>query len=303
MVINGCVKGRRYILNKTMAYIVIALFGFILLSSTILAVAPNVFGQIPTQQYIQRLESEGKQNCEIFQINEFFYKPIRINMVHETVTDTEVSVKSGDPESEVFWEGSKQTFQLVTDSTDRYDVTVILDYEIKHDAPRQIFYQIYALDNQLMMEGNWVHEGFTFCKVFSFFAGEQPYVPTFDDIQEQNNKFNTEFRQESSLSLTTIQNGLITISVVVLIMGIFQGVTFFFIIISLKSMGRIGKKPVKKLDDMIGLVRTVSENLKLVSDRLLQSNTHAQKDIVEQVNRVLKDLSIVVMGLRGELEE
>lgn len=286
-----------------MAYLVVALFGFILLSSTILAVAPNVFGQIPTQQYIQRMEAEGKSNCEIMQINEFFYKPIRINLVHERVADHQVSIKSSDPASEVFWEGSFQTFQMVTESTDRFDVEVLLDYEVKHEEPRQVYYQIYALNNELMMEGNWNHEGFTFCKVFSFFANEQPYVPTFDDIQEQNNKFNSDFRKEVASSNTTIQNGMITVSIVVLIVGILVGLVFFLIIVSLKSMGRIGAKPVKKLDEMIGLVRTVAENLKLVSDHLIRTNANTKVEVVHEINKVLADLSIVVTGLKGDLEK
>jgi len=289
-------------MNKFMLYLIIGFIAFIMLSSTVITfLLPKADAQIPTQQYVQKLEAEGKNNCEVFQINEFFYKPIRINMVHDRVKDHQVSIRSTDPESEVFWEGSFQTFQMVTSSTDRFDIEVILDYEIKHKEPRQIYYQIYAMDNILMMEGNWVHEGFTFCKVFSFFAGEQPYIPTFDDIQEQNNKFNADFRKEVALSNTSMQNGMITVSIVVLIVGIFVGLVFFLIIVSLKSMGRIGKKPVKKLDEMIGLVRSVTENLKLVSDHLLRTNANTKTEIVGEINHVLKDLSIVVTGLRGDL--
>ena len=288
-------------MNKFMVYLIVFFIGFIMLSSTIVAFLPKADAQIPTQQYVQRLEQEGKNNCEVFQINEFFYKPIRINMVHDRVKDHNVSIRSSDPASEVFWEGSFQTFQMVTDSTDRFDVEVILDYEQKHEEPRQIYYQIYAQDNVLMMEGNWSHEGFTFCKVFSFFANEQPYVPTFDDIQEQNNKFNADFRKEVASSNTSMQNGMITVSVVVLIVGIFTGLVFFLIIVSLKSMGRIGQKPVKKLDEMIGLVRSVSENLKLVSDHLLRTNANVKTEIVGEINNVLHDLSIVVSGLQRDL--
>jgi len=275
------------------------MFAFILLSSTILI----AFGQVPTQQYIKKLENEGKFNCEIWQINEFFYKPIRINMVHEPVLDTSVSVQSGDPESDVFWEGSKQTFQLVTDSPDRFDIEIILDYEVKHEDPRQVFYQIYAQDNVLMMEGNWVHEGFTFCKVISFSTQDPPHILTSDEIQEENNKFNADFRKEVAESNTSVHNALLLIAIVVLLIGIFVGLVFFIIIVSLKSMGKIGQKPVKKLLEMIELIRTVSENLKMVSDHLITTDSRTKNQVVTEVNRSLRDVQIVLYGAKEAIEE
>lgn len=290
-------------MNKKIVYIIVVFFAFILLSSTIVTLIPKASAQQPTQQIIQRLENEGKNNCEVWQINEFFYKPIRINLVHEPVSNHGVKVKSTDPASEVFWEGSKQTFQLVTDSTDRHTVEIVLDYEVRHENPRQVFYQVYAMDNTLMMEGNWVHEGFTFCKVIEFWAVAPPHILTAEEIQQENNKFNADFRKETASSNTSLQNAMIVVAIVVLVIGTITGLIFFIIIVSLKSMGRIQKKPIKKLEEMISLVRVVSDNLKLVSDHLLKTDQNAKRDLIAKVNNSLADLSIVISGLQRQVEE
>ncbi len=287
-------------MNKLLIYAVVGFIAFIMLSSTIMAFA---YAQVPTQQYVQRLEAEGKMNCEVSQFNEFFYKPIRINMVHDRVIDHSVSIQSKDPESVVHWEGSFQTFQLVTDSPDRFDVEIILDYEDKTDKPRQVWYQIYGLDNVLMAEGNYVHEGFTFCKVFSFTTTDPPHILTSEEIQEENNAFNSQFRKEVALSNTSVQNALLLIGVVQLVVGTIVGLVFFVIIVSLKSMGKIGNKPVKKLNDMIENVRTTNDNLKLVSDHLIMTDTRAKDEITNELKKSMADASIVMYGARKIIEE
>lgn len=285
-------------MNRYLVYFIVIFFAFIMLSSTIMA-----FAQIPTQQMVQRLEAEGKPNCEISQFNEFFYKPIRINMVHDRVIDHSVSIQSKDPESVVHWEGSFQTFQLVTDSPDRFDVEIILDYEEKHEEPRQVWYQIYGLDNVLMAEGNYVHEGFTFCKVFSFTTTDPPHILTSEEIQAENNAFNSDFRKEVALSNTSVQNALLLIGIVTLVVGTVVGLIFFVIIVSLRSMGKIGNKPVKKLNDMIENVRTTNDNLKLVADHLIATDTRAKDEITSELRKSMADASIVMYGAKKIIED
>ncbi len=287
-------------MNKITVYIVVIFIAFIMLSSTIMAFA---YGQVPTQQYVQRLESEGKMNCEVHQFNEFFYKPIRINMVHDRVVDHSVSIQSKDPESVVHWEGSFQTFQMVTDSPDRFDVEIILDYEDKHENPRQVYYQIYGLDNVLMHEGNYVHEGFTFCLVYSFTTTDPPHILTSEEIQQENNAFNSEFRQEVAFSNTSVQNALLLIGIVVLVIGIVVGLVFFVIIVSMRSMGKIGNKPVKKLNDMIENVRTTNDNLKLVSDHMIMTDTRIKDEILNEIKKSMSDASIVMYGAKEIIKD
>jgi len=128
---------------------------------------PQVWAQQSTRKMLQQLQAEGRSNCEVWQINDFLYKPVRINIVHQPVDNHIVSIKS-EGGGEAFWDGSRESFQLVARDTDRYTAEIVLDYELKHEEPRQVFYQVFAEGRNLVMEGNWVHEGFTFCKIIDF---------------------------------------------------------------------------------------------------------------------------------------
>jgi len=158
-------------------------------------------------------------------------------------TRVSISTEGG---GEAFWDGSKETFQLVAKDTDRYKAEIVLDYEFKHDEPRQVFYQVFAQDRILVMEGNWVHEGFTFCKIIDFFIEEAPTELTPQEIVEINNQFNSEFRKEVAKQNTTVQTALLIVGITIVVIGILSTTYFIIIIISQRSMARISKKPAKK---------------------------------------------------------
>ncbi len=170
--------------------------------------------QQQTRRMLEILKQEGKENCEVFQINDFLYKPVRINLVHEPVTTHQVSITT-EGGGEVFWDGSPETFQMVARDTDRYTAEIILDYDIKHEEPRQVYYQIISADRVLTMEGNWVHEGFTFCKIIDFFTDKAPTELTEEEIIDINNKFNADFRREQASTNTTIETGILVPTVII----------------------------------------------------------------------------------------
>ena len=258
--------------------------------------------QRSTRQMLQELERQGITNCEIWQINEFLYKPVRIVMIHERVDTHEVKITSEDPASEVNWVGSKEDFRLVTDSAGQHTAQIILDYELKHEDPRQVFFQVFAQGNILMMEGNWVHEGFNFCKIIDFTTVEAPTQLTAEEIQEENNKFNSEFRREVAEQNTTVENGLLIITIVILVVGIAITIYFIIIIMSMTGMAKVSKRPAKKLNEMIEGVRKLAEVLRLQTLYNQTTDKESKEKFAKLVDDKLRDLSIMTVGTMQKVE-
>lgn len=262
---------------------------------------PQVWAQQSTRQMLKALEAEGDSNCEIWQINDFLYKPVRINFSHEKVDNHLISI-STEGGGESFWDGSPETFQMVARDTDRYTAKIVLDYEFKHEDPRQVFYQVFAKDNTLMMEGNWVHEGFTFCKVIEFFAQQAPEELTPEQIQAENNKFNAEFRAEQAQSNTTIETGILVFAIVLVIIGILVTVFFIIIIISMNQMAGVSKRPAKKLNEMIISVRNLADVMRLQTKYNQTTDKDMKEKIVSMIDKKLRDLSIMMVGTKQQVE-
>ncbi len=261
---------------------------------------PQVWAQQSTRQQLKVLEAEGEFNCEIWQINDFLYKPVRINLSHQRVDNHQVSITT-EGGGESFWDGSPETFQMVARDTDRYQAKIVLDYELKHEDPRQIFYQVFAKDNTLMMEGNWVHEGFTFCKIIQFFAQQAPEELTAEQIQQENNKFNADFREEQAQSNTTIETGILVFAIVLIIIGILVTVFFVIIIMSMNQMAGVSKRPAKKLNEMIDVVRNLADVMRLQTKYSMTEDKDMREKIVKMVDSKLGDLSIMFAGTKDKV--
>ncbi len=67
---------------------------------------PQAFAQQSTRQLLKQLQAEGRENCEIWQINDYLYKPVRINIVHQPIDKHIVSITS-EGGGEIFWDGSR----------------------------------------------------------------------------------------------------------------------------------------------------------------------------------------------------
>ncbi len=254
-----------------------------------------------TRQILQDLERQGITNCEVWVINEYLYKPVRIGLIHEAGDQT-VSISSQDPESQVNWDGTKETFRLVTDSAGRHTVQLILDYDFKHEDPRQVYFQVFAESNVLMMEGNWQHEGFTFCKIIDFWTVEAPTFLSAEEITEINNKFNSEFRREVAEQNTTVETGLLIISITVAVVGILITLFFIVIIISMRGMATITKRPVKKLIEMIGMVRKLGDVLRLQTQYNMTTDKDMKEKLIQKVDNSLRDLSIMTVGTMQKVQ-
>lgn len=274
----------------------------IITSFTIIIILPHANGQQSTRNLLQDLESHGKTNCFVWQINDFLYKPVRISLTHETANTPQVKITSEDPASKVFWDGSKESFQLVTDSTDRHTVELNLDYAVKHDQPRQVFYQVFAKDRTLMMEGNWVSKGDTFCIVIDFWTQEAPHILTAEEIQEQNNKFNSDFRAEVASQSTTTQNGLIILSIVVVVSAILSVVFFISVILTQRSLGKVADKPVKKLNEVIEKIRRTDDVMELTTNSILKNDKEFREQSMTKIDNALTDLSTVVLLAQQKFE-
>lgn len=284
-------------MNKKWVYFAIIIMILVLAWFSV----PQVWAQQSTRQQLKILEAEGEFNCEIWQINDFLYKPVRINFSHEPVDNHLVSI-STEGGGESFWDGSPETFQMVARDTDRYTAKVVLDYELKHEDPRQIFYQVFAKDNTLMMEGNWVHEGFTFCKIIEFFTQQAPEELTAEQIQEENNKFNADFRAEQAESNTTIETGILVFAIVLVIVGILVTVFFIIIIISMNQMAGVANRPAKKLNAMIESVRNLADVMRLQTQYNQTTDKEMKEKIVTMIDTKLRDLAIMMAGTKKHVE-
>lgn len=278
---------------------VLILISIVLLSSLFLI--PNANAQ-QTRQILQDLERQGITNCEIWVINEFLYKPVRIGLVHERVDEHQIKITSQDPASEVNWDGTKETFRMVTDSAGRHTVQIILDYEFKHEEPRQVFFQVFAQGNVLMMEGNWIHEGFTFCKIIDFWTVDAPTFLSAEEITEINNKFNSEFRREVAKQNTTVETGLLIISITVAVVGILVTLFFIVIIIAMRGMATVSKRPAKKLNEMIDSVRKLSDVLRLQTQYNMTTDKDMKEKMIQKIENSLKDLSIMTAGTMQKVQ-
>ena len=261
---------------------------------------PQVWAQ-STRQMLQQLQAEGRSNCEVWVINEFLYKPVRINIVHQPIDKHVVSV-SAEGGGEAFWDGSKESFQLVARDTDRYQVEILLDYEVKHEEPRQVFYQVFAQDRILVQEGNWVHEGFTFCKIISFWTDEAPTELTPEEIIEINNQFNSEFRREVAQQNTTVETGLLIDSIILIVVAIMITVYFMIIIISQRAMALVSKKPAKKLNEMIDAVRKLADLMRLQTKYSMTTDKEMKEKLFKKVDASLQDLAIMSAGTRQRVD-
>lgn len=262
---------------------------------------PQVWGQQSTRRMLEVLDQEGKRNCEVWQINDFLYTPVRINLVHQPISNHQISITT-EGDGDVVWDGTKESFQLIARDTDRYTAEIVLDYEVKHEEPRQVFFQVIAGDRKLMMEGNWVHEGFTFCKIIDFFAQEEPTELTEEEIIEINNKFNSDFRAEQARTNTVIETGILILAVVVAVVGILSTMYFFILIISQRSMARVTKRPEKKLNEMITKVRKLAEVMTLQNQYLMSTNKDMKENIVQKINASLRDLSLMTVMTKQKVE-
>ncbi len=262
---------------------------------------PQAFAQQSTRQLLKQLQAEGRENCEIWQINDYLYKPVRINIVHQPIDKHIVSITS-EGGGEIFWDGSKETFQLVAVDTDRYYVELILDYEFKHEEPRQVFYQVFAEGRNLVMEGNWVHEGFTFCKIIDFWTDKAPTELTKEEILQINNEFNSDFRKEVAKQNTTVQTGILILAIVVITVAIMITVYFIIIIISQRAMALVSKKPAKKLNEMIEAVRKLVDVMRLQSEYSVARDKEMKDNIYKKIENSLRDLAIMTVGTKQKIE-
>ena len=262
---------------------------------------PEVWGQQSTRRMLEVLDQQGKEKCEIFQINDFLYTPVRINLVHQPVKNHQVSVTT-EGGGEAFWDSTSESFQLVARDTDIYTAEIILDYETKSDEPRQVFFQIIAGERVIAMEGNWLHESFTFCKIIHFFAQKAPTELTEEEIIEINNKFNADFRREQASTNATIETGILVLAIITIIAIIMLTLYFMILIISQRSMANVSKRPEKKLNEMIGKVRKLAEVMTLQNQFLMTTNREMKDNIIKKIDNSLRDLAIMTVGTKNKIE-
>jgi len=245
------------------------------------------------EQLLRELRSQGLTNCEIMQIHQNFYLPIRIELTHDPVTEQLLETSSTDPESSLQLVKRNNFLSIATDSPDRHVIKVVLDYQTKHNDPRIVFYKLFSESNLLIQEGNWVHEGFQFCKVFDILIGDAPHILTADEIQDANNKANRENFDETIGLLESSQQWVILIGIIVVLNGLIQGgVTWMFFLVRKKDNAR-SLSLMKKQNTLVTKTEQIAENMILQSQKREIDWHNYQERFMNMWNKAFMDLGIV----------
>lgn len=149
---------------------------------------PITFAQL-TPDYIQS-QLNVKQGCTTTKLEaNRFWTPIKIDILYDITSKTDLQVSSGDTHSHLGYEkpepaptDKQEHFIMTTNATDSFVITWSAHYETKPaDKPRVVAIQ-YSSNNELFQSETDFQYDFDFCKVFIVTTTAPPHFPTRADI-------------------------------------------------------------------------------------------------------------------------
>ena len=177
---------------KSSYQIAIMLSTIMLITLILLAflIYQNAYGQEeqPTEVKILEEELQNVAGCELDELTERMYLPIRIQLFHDAAQSAVISkdTLSGNPENQVAVSTSPngKTTTISMQNPDDYTIKIQLDYQIRDaENPRQINYIIESAD-VVIQRGSYIHEGFEYCRIFDIAARNAPKQPTVEEFQD-----------------------------------------------------------------------------------------------------------------------
>ena len=285
---------------KSSYQIAIMLSTIMLITLILLAflIYQNAYGQEeqPTEVKILEEELQNVAGCELDELTERMYLPIRIQLFHDAAQSAVISkdTLSGNPENQVAVSTSPngKTTTISMQNPDDYTIKIQLDYQIRDaENPRQINYIIESAD-VVIQRGSYIHEGFEYCRIFDIAARNAPKQPTveeFQDTVEQSIDHRIGLLQEDFNENTR------TIFSSIVISGSTSIVTIISIIIFVSIVALILRKIGKKFIGMDKATRAFRDVIKA------QKSITSQQDI-DHAN-TLKFMRDTVAEMKQDVHE
>lgn len=270
-------------MKKYTKYIVIIIFAVMMLASTITIAFAESVSFIKSQYTDEELET-----CEIQVLSDLVYVPVRFEMEFEPLPDEQsLTIIT---QSDLQFEKRPNSFIFLTETIDRHDITVKLDYK-NDQKQREIFYRIYA-NSDPVVEGTWIHESSKFCKTFHFFAQEPPIVYDTAYFEE---KF-LEVEGKKLQEIITNQEESEAFNITMGVLGLFSalGGSIVAVVILLKFKDLKNSLPIRQLRELIGHIKKIDENAKEVSEHGVLMLQRAKDDLIVESKKLHDESNILL---------
>lgn len=247
----------------------------------------SAHAQLSIEGTLEDLADAGNPNCEVLQINEFLYAPVRLELEHEKATTKVPDIKARDPASEPQYEARPDAFIFETGNfTDSYEFEIIWDYDVPSEAPKQVFYRIFTAEDILTFEGNWVSTDNQFCRVFSFKVEAQPQFPTAEEINEANRDSFREILGSIVVEVGSVGSVVIILFIISLSTATFVGIALIINWHNIRKIKYSVSEPMKKYKEIAKRFTHLIENLQMLSHGMAQDKT----ETMEMVKMAINDL-------------
>ena len=284
-------------MNKIAKYTVIVFFAIIMLTSTIVMMAYAESVNILKSQ----MSEDEKDVCGTFVITDLWAIPVRVEMEYkELPADNSLIVKA---QSDLKFERGNERFIMVTETIDRHDLTLMLDYKIP--TTQEVYYRVYS-NSDPVQEGTWLQQNVPlFCMKFHFLAQEAP--PIYDAQY-----FEEKYDEVHGTKLTDIQTQLMENEAYNTIMGMLgmfstaiAGVLAIVIIIKFNDVKKALQIPtdallkaVKSFLDSENNVEQATEHFVVKTNQAvdkINDEAHKLETVTEKTLRIASTIKPTVM--------
>ena len=260
--------------------------------------------QLSSDLMLEQMKRQGLENCELVELLDRMYVPVRIELFHEPVVNQIIETSSSDPASELFFEKSESRLGLITNSTDNFMIKVQLDYKTKEEKSRQVGYS-YQSENYMLERGNWNHEGIEFCKIFQVNTSVAPHIPTSAEILDIAGKITKEKFDSVSRQLSGNTD---MVFIFVLMILAFSGLVIILMITNIVARARDSRKANRLKNEQAEEYRIAKEKLdqaialtNLLYNQGKNLNEKFDSEINELIGEIKKEMSILRESINSSL--
>ena len=260
--------------------------------------------QLSSDLMLEQMKRQGLENCELVELLDRMYVPVRIELFHEPVVNQIIETSSSDPASELFFEKSESRLGLITNSSDNFMIKVQLDYKTKEEKSRQVGYS-YQSENYMLERGNWNHEGIEFCKIFQVNTSVAPHIPTSAEILDIAGKITKEKFDSVSRQLSGNTD---MVFIFVLMILAFSGLVIILMITNIVARARDSRKANRLKNEQAEEYRIAKEKLdqaialtNLLYNQGKNLNEKFDSEINELIGEIKKEMSILRESINSSL--
>ncbi len=267
---------------------------FLVLVSTVVPVFAESVSFIKSQYSDEELEQ-----CEIRVDSETLHIPIRYELEFDELPDkNSLTVIT---QSDLQFERQPNGFNFSTETVDRHDITLKLDYKDDEPKVREVYYRIYS-NNNPVAEGTWKHDSNQFCKTFHFFAQEPPIIYDTKYFEEQFLIVEGKKLQIIIDKQVEAESFNVIMGVLGMIGAIGAGVMGIYVYINFQDVSRTLAKPVKKINESVAYFRKVTENSNLILTKTEYEVEQAVLQVITEA-RYLKEESEKLVNIGSKFQK